>query len=244
MSAGIWGKVACGQACFRRPACRYAPRFSGRNHARPLAHYAPLVLGSSAHPRCARISRSTEELATNRQCGAPQADGGGPVPPSPSAFVAPRARAQPLFYLMINRIPYFRRPIDIPALGPLPQRCISMGRRIGIYIIIKILMARCALGVRPAVPLLAALRFGDALRPPLFFVHIGPKQPYPRPFPRPRAWSSSPLCSYVAWGETAQTARPAPSRSRRGLLYHSAPPRSQSPPPPPLRCPLPLPEGA
>ena len=34
----------------------------------------------------------------------------------------------------------------------------------------------------------------------------------------------------------------APSHSRRGL-FHSAPPRSQSPPPPPLRCPLPLPEG-
>ena len=58
-----------------------APRFSGRNHARPLAHYAPLVLGSSAHPRCARISRSTEELATNLPCGAPQADGGGPRAP-------------------------------------------------------------------------------------------------------------------------------------------------------------------
>ena len=41
-------------------------------------------------------------------------------------------------------------------------------------------------------------------------------QPIPRPFPRPRACPSSPLCSYVAWGETVQTARPAPSRSRRG----------------------------
>ena len=149
-----------GRHASARSACRCAPRLSVRKHARPLAHYAPLVLGSSAHPRCARISRSTEELATNRQCGAPQADGGGPVPPSPSVFVAPRARARPLFCLMINRIPYFRRPIDIPALGPLPQRCISMGRRIGIYIIIKILMAPLRAWRPPRCPLAccAALR--------------------------------------------------------------------------------------
>ena len=85
---------------------------------------------------------------------------GDPAPPSPSAFVAPRARARPLFCLMINRIPYFRRPIDIPALGPLPQSCISMGRRIGIYIIIKILMAPLRAGRPPRCPLAccAALR--------------------------------------------------------------------------------------
>ena len=199
------------------PACRCAPRFSGRNHARPLAHYAPLVLGSSAHPRCARISRSTEELATNRQCGAPQADGGGPVPPSPSAFVAPRARARPLFCLMINRIPYFRRPIDIPALGPLPQRCISMGRRIGIYIIIKILMAPLRAWRPPRCPLAccAALRGRVA---PAFIL-------------RP------------CWTEAAPSP-PLPPSSRLVVLAPLLLRRMGRDRPDSSACPLPLPAGA
>ena len=39
-------------------------------------------------------------------------------------------------------------------------------------------------------------------------------QPFPRPFPRPRAWSVAPRA--LAQGATVQTARPAPSRSRKG----------------------------
>ena len=151
------------------------------------------------------------------QCGAPQADGGGPVHPSPSAFVAPRARARPLFCLMINRITYFRRPIDIPALGPLPQRCISMGRRIGIYIIIKILMAPLRAWRPPRCPLAccAALRGRVA---PAFIL---------RPY-RAEAAPSPPL----------------PPSSRLSVLAPLLLRRMGRDRPDCSACPLPLPEGA